>query len=191
MTDYGHDLLFGTFITPTNTDPQVPVRLAQLSEQLGLDLVTFQDHPYQPSFLDTWTLMSWVAAQTERIHISGNVLNLGMRPPAHLARAAPACFTDHRHPVAKCAHSGRSRISPAAELHCPILSLAIRRPMKRCHSTIDSTGCRVRRRSATGGYFRRSPLGGPPVRRAARCGPPPGTGSLLSGRCGRLRMLQF
>ncbi|WP_369370836.1 LLM class flavin-dependent oxidoreductase [Promicromonospora sp. Populi] len=88
MTDYGHELLFGTFITPTNTDPQGPVRLAQLSEQLGLDLVTFQDHPYQPGFLDTWTLLSWVAAQTERIHISGNVLNLGMRQPAVLARAA-------------------------------------------------------------------------------------------------------
>ncbi|MFD2026777.1 LLM class flavin-dependent oxidoreductase [Promicromonospora aerolata] len=88
MTDYGHDLLFGTFITPTNADPQGPVRLAQLSEQLGLDLVTFQDHPYQSSFLDTWTLMSWVAAQTERIHISGNVVNLGMRQPAVVARSA-------------------------------------------------------------------------------------------------------
>ena len=88
MTDYGHELLFGTFITPTNSDPQTPVRLAQLSERLGLDLVTFQDHPYQPSFLDTWTLMSWVAAQTERIHISGNVLNLGMRQPALVARSA-------------------------------------------------------------------------------------------------------
>jgi alkanesulfonate monooxygenase SsuD/methylene tetrahydromethanopterin reductase-like flavin-dependent oxidoreductase (luciferase family)/FAD/FMN-containing dehydrogenase len=88
MTDYGHELLFGTFITPTNSDPQGPVRLAQLSDQLGLDLVTFQDHPYQPSFLDTWTLMSWVAAQTERIHISANVLNLGMRQPALMARSA-------------------------------------------------------------------------------------------------------
>ncbi|WP_129788775.1 LLM class flavin-dependent oxidoreductase [Promicromonospora panici] len=88
MTDYGHELLFGTFITPTNADPQAPVQLAQLSDRLGLDLVTFQDHPYQPSFLDTWTLMSWVAAQTERIHISGNVLNLGMRQPAVVARSA-------------------------------------------------------------------------------------------------------
>lgn len=88
MTDYGHDLLFGTFITPTNSDPQGPVRLAQLSERLGLDLVTFQDHPYQPSFLDTWTLMSWVAAQTERIHVTANVLNLGMRQPALVARSA-------------------------------------------------------------------------------------------------------
>ncbi|MDP9028541.1 MAG: LLM class flavin-dependent oxidoreductase [Actinomycetota bacterium] len=88
MTDYGHDLRFGTFITPGNTRPEVPVALAELSEELGYDLVTFQDHPYQPGFLDTWTLLSWVAARTERIHLSGNVLNLPLRPPAVLARAA-------------------------------------------------------------------------------------------------------
>ncbi|MGX5681062.1 LLM class flavin-dependent oxidoreductase [Schumannella luteola] len=87
MPDYGHALQFGTFITPTNAAPQQPVALAQLTEQLGLDLVTFQDHPYQPAFLDTWTLMSWVAASTERVHISGNVLNLPLRQPAVLARA--------------------------------------------------------------------------------------------------------
>ena len=86
--DYGHPLEFGTFITPTNSAPKTPVALARLSEQLGYDLVTFQDHPYQPRFLDTWTLMTWVAAQTERIHISANVLNLPMRPPAVIARAA-------------------------------------------------------------------------------------------------------
>lgn len=88
MPDYGHPLTFGTFITPTNNPPRVPVALARLSEQLGYDLVTFQDHPYQPAFLDTWTLMSWVAAQTERIHISANVLNLPLRQPAVLARSA-------------------------------------------------------------------------------------------------------
>ncbi len=88
MTDYGHDLRFGTFITPSNAHPDTPVALAQLSENLGFDLVTFQDHPYQPAFLDTWTLLSWVAARTEKIHLSGNVLNLPLRPPAVLARAA-------------------------------------------------------------------------------------------------------
>lgn len=88
MADYGHDLQFGTFITPTNAAPQQPVALAQLTEQLGLDLVTFQDHPYQPAFLDTWTLLSWVAASTERVHLSGNVLNLPLRQPAVLARSA-------------------------------------------------------------------------------------------------------
>ena len=86
--DYGHDLTFGTFITPQNRNPQVPVQLAQLTEAAGLDIATFQDHPYNPGFLDTWTLLTWVASATERIHVSGNVLNLPMRPPAVLARAA-------------------------------------------------------------------------------------------------------
>ena len=88
MADYGHDLVFGTFITPQNAEPHTPVALAQLSERAGLDLVTFQDHPYQPAFLDTWTLLSYVAASTERIKISGNVINLPLRPPVLLARQA-------------------------------------------------------------------------------------------------------
>lgn len=87
MPDYGHELTFGTFITPTNADPQVPVSLAVLTEEVGLDLVTFQDHPYQPRFLDTWTLLSYVAARTSRVHLAGNVLNLPLRQPAVLARA--------------------------------------------------------------------------------------------------------
>src|SRR5690606_21200290 len=78
----------GTFITPTNADPQTPVELARLSEELGFDLVTFQDHPYQPRFADTWTLLSWVAARTERIRLAANVHNVPMRPPAVLARSA-------------------------------------------------------------------------------------------------------
>ncbi|NLP85051.1 LLM class flavin-dependent oxidoreductase [Microbacterium sp. CFH 90308] len=86
--DYGHALEFGAFITPAAADPQTPVELAQLAEASGLDLVTFQDHPYQPAFLDTWTLMSFVAARTERVRISPNVLNVPLRPPAVVARAA-------------------------------------------------------------------------------------------------------
>ncbi|TDD47547.1 LLM class flavin-dependent oxidoreductase [Nonomuraea terrae] len=88
MPDYGHDLLFGSFITPANATPHEVVALAQESEAAGLDLVTFQDHPYQAAFLDTWTLLSYVAARTERIRLSGNVINLPLRPPAVLARAA-------------------------------------------------------------------------------------------------------
>ena len=88
MADFGHELRFGSFITPQNRRPQDVLALAQLSERVGLDLVTFQDHPYQPAFLDTWTLLAWVAARTERVHVSGNVLNLPLRPPAVLARAA-------------------------------------------------------------------------------------------------------
>ncbi len=88
MPDYGHDLLFGAFVTPVNAPPERPVELALLAEDVGLDLVTFQDHPYQAAFHDTWTLLSWVAAATSRIHVSGNVLNAQLRQPAVLARAA-------------------------------------------------------------------------------------------------------
>ncbi|WP_432056241.1 LLM class flavin-dependent oxidoreductase [Streptomyces sp. bgisy022] len=87
LSAYGHPLRFGSFITPANTDPARTVDLAVLSEQVGLDLVTFQDHPYQPRFLDTWTLLSYVAARTSRVHLSANVTNLPLRPPAVLARS--------------------------------------------------------------------------------------------------------
>lgn len=87
MTDYGHDLTFGSFLTPDSSDPHAVVERALHSERVGLDLVTFQDHPYQPAHLDAWTLMSWVAARTERVHLSANVTNLPLRNPAVLARS--------------------------------------------------------------------------------------------------------
>ncbi|MET8203394.1 LLM class flavin-dependent oxidoreductase [Micromonospora taraxaci] len=87
MSDYGHDLVFGSFVTPGAGDPDRTVGLAVLTEQVGLDLVTFQDHPYQPAFLDTWTLLSFAAARTNRVHLAANVTNLPLRPPAVLARS--------------------------------------------------------------------------------------------------------
>lgn len=89
MSDYGHPLRFGVFITPAHGRSAAadPVALAVAAEEAGFDLVTFQDHPYQPTFYDTWTLLSFVAARTERVQLAGNVLNLPLRPPAVLARA--------------------------------------------------------------------------------------------------------
>lgn len=86
--DYGHSLEFGAFLTPAAANPDAPVMLSQIAESAGLDLVTFQDHPYQPAFLDTWTLMTFVAARTERIRIAPNVLNIPLRLPAVVARSA-------------------------------------------------------------------------------------------------------
>jgi alkanesulfonate monooxygenase SsuD/methylene tetrahydromethanopterin reductase-like flavin-dependent oxidoreductase (luciferase family) len=87
MTDYGHPLLFGSFLTPAAADPERVVGLTQRSERLGLDLVTVQDHPYQPRFLDTWTLLSYLAARTRSVRLAANVTNLPLRPPAVLARS--------------------------------------------------------------------------------------------------------
>ncbi|MGB6244520.1 LLM class flavin-dependent oxidoreductase [Gordonia sp. (in: high G+C Gram-positive bacteria)] len=88
MPTSASDLQFGVFLTPSSSSPQQAVDLALTAEDAGLDMVTIQDHPYQPAFLDTWTLLSFIAARTERVVLSGNVLNLPLRPPAMLARAA-------------------------------------------------------------------------------------------------------
>lgn len=81
-------LQFGVFLTPTAADPDRVLHLAVRAETAGLDLVTVQDHPYQPAFLDAWTLLSFIAGRTERVTLSGNVLNLPLRHPAMLARSA-------------------------------------------------------------------------------------------------------
>ncbi|GGO62762.1 LLM class flavin-dependent oxidoreductase [Nonomuraea cavernae] len=87
MADHGHDLMFGTFLTPAAQQAERVVELGQLTEQVGLDLVTAQDHPYQSRFLDTWTLLSVIAARTSTVLVSPNVANLPLRPPAVLARS--------------------------------------------------------------------------------------------------------
>ena len=88
MPDYRQDLQFGVFITPVAAQADAVVELARLADVVGLDIVSFQDHPYQPSFLDTWTLLSVVAAETTNVRVAPNVANVPLRPPALLARAA-------------------------------------------------------------------------------------------------------
>jgi len=87
MSDYGHQLEFGVFISPSNENASGVVELAQLAEESDLDLVSFQDHPYQSKFLDTWTLLSYLAAATGRIKLAPNVLSLPLRQPAVVARS--------------------------------------------------------------------------------------------------------
>jgi alkanesulfonate monooxygenase SsuD/methylene tetrahydromethanopterin reductase-like flavin-dependent oxidoreductase (luciferase family) len=88
MADYGHDLLFGWFLTPDAGQADALVALAEYADGLGLDLLGVQDHPYQPGFLDAWTLLATLAGRTERIRLFPNVANLPLRPPAVLARSA-------------------------------------------------------------------------------------------------------
>ena len=87
MTDYRHELQFGVFIAPLAEQADAVVALAQLAEASGVDLVTFQDHPYQPRFLDTWTLLSVLAAKTSSVRLAPNVANLPLRLPSVLARS--------------------------------------------------------------------------------------------------------
>lgn len=72
MADYLQDLQFGIFPTPNAAGAGQLVELAALADVSGLDLFTVQDHPYQARFLDTWTLLSVIAAQTSTIRVAPN-----------------------------------------------------------------------------------------------------------------------
>ena len=77
---------FGYFLIPDANTPLIA--LAQEAEQLGLDYIAIQDHPYQRRFVDTFTLLSMIAARTSRIGLFPDVANLPLRPPAVMAKAA-------------------------------------------------------------------------------------------------------
>lgn len=87
MSDYGHEVQFGVFFTPAAERASEFLELARLADEVGLDLVTVRDHPYQARFLDTWILLSTIAAQTTRVRVAPNVANLPLRPPVVLARS--------------------------------------------------------------------------------------------------------
>ena len=77
---------FGTNVDPSAADPQEPFRRAQVADEHGLDLITLMDHPYNANLFDTWTLLTALAAKTERVRLSTNVANLPLRSPAMLAK---------------------------------------------------------------------------------------------------------
>lgn len=87
VSDYGRPVSFGLFPEPLAADVPALLEAVQEADRLGLDLVGIQDHPYQRRFLDTFTLIAWLAARTERIGFFPDVANLPLRPPAVLAKA--------------------------------------------------------------------------------------------------------
>ncbi|MEV4630009.1 LLM class flavin-dependent oxidoreductase [Micromonospora sp. NPDC049523] len=88
MTDYGHPITFGLSLDPAVDKLGETRQLAKTAEAGGLDYLAIQDHPYQPGFLDTWTLISHLAAETERITFFPDVADVQLRPPTMLAKAA-------------------------------------------------------------------------------------------------------
>ena len=86
--DYGRPIQFGYFVIPDATEPLRAVEQAVRADAAGIDLIGIQDHPYQWRFHDTWTLLSAIAARTNRVTLFPDVANLPLRPPAMLAKAA-------------------------------------------------------------------------------------------------------
>jgi alkanesulfonate monooxygenase SsuD/methylene tetrahydromethanopterin reductase-like flavin-dependent oxidoreductase (luciferase family) len=87
MADYGSPLQFGLSVTPEASDIEGIAKLVRLADATGLDLVAIQDHAYNHTFLDTWTLITFLAAKTQRVHFLLDVADLPLRPPAMLAKA--------------------------------------------------------------------------------------------------------
>lgn len=79
---------FGISLIPSVRDIPLAFTLARIADETKLDFISLQDHPYNGTFLDTWTQLSVLAARTERVRVVPNVANLPLRPPAMLAKAA-------------------------------------------------------------------------------------------------------
>jgi alkanesulfonate monooxygenase SsuD/methylene tetrahydromethanopterin reductase-like flavin-dependent oxidoreductase (luciferase family) len=80
--------LFGLSLVPNAEEVESIRELARVADHAGLDLLGFQDHPYQVRFVDTWALMAWVLAETSLIRVCPDVANLPLRLPAVMAKAA-------------------------------------------------------------------------------------------------------
>lgn len=85
---YGRQLEFGLSIVPASEDLDLARTLARRADELGLDLIGVQDHPYQRRFLETWALLADLLARTERIRAFPDVANLPLRNPALIAKQA-------------------------------------------------------------------------------------------------------
>jgi alkanesulfonate monooxygenase SsuD/methylene tetrahydromethanopterin reductase-like flavin-dependent oxidoreductase (luciferase family) len=88
MAAGGPTVRFGISVVPASEQLDRSRELVRVADEAGLDLVGIQDHPYQRRFLDTWSLIPALVAETERISFFTDVANLPLRPPAVMAKAA-------------------------------------------------------------------------------------------------------
>jgi alkanesulfonate monooxygenase SsuD/methylene tetrahydromethanopterin reductase-like flavin-dependent oxidoreductase (luciferase family) len=86
--DNGRDVEFGYFPAPNADDYPAIVEQTRIADDTGLDLIGIQDHPYQRRFLDTFSLISDLAARTHRVRFFPDVANLPLRHPSVMAKAA-------------------------------------------------------------------------------------------------------
>ncbi len=78
----------GISIVPLTATLDQIRELVRTADEAALDVVGDQDHPYQSRFLDTWSLIPMLLAETKRIAFFTDVANLPLRPPAVMAKAA-------------------------------------------------------------------------------------------------------
>ena len=83
------DVMFGLNVSTSATQTADPVAIARRAEELGFDFVSANDHPCgtNPTH-EIWTMLSWIAAGTSRIHVATRVLGVPYRPPPVVAKMA-------------------------------------------------------------------------------------------------------
>lgn len=79
---------FGLNVDPNSGGLAIAARITAIADSAGLEYVGIQDHPGNAEFVDTLTLITWLAARTSSVHFFPNVANLPLRPPAMLAKQA-------------------------------------------------------------------------------------------------------
>src|SRR2546423_15661129 len=86
--DADSQIQFGISLVPATEGLDRLRELVRAADGAGLDLLGIQDHPYQRRFLDPWSLIPTLLADTKRISFFTDVGNLPLRPPPVLAKAA-------------------------------------------------------------------------------------------------------
>jgi probable F420-dependent oxidoreductase len=83
------ELLFGLDVPTSAEAGSDPVAEAQRAESAGFDFVSASDHPCGDSrSYETWTMLAWIAAGTQRLRVLTRVLGVPYRPPAMVAKMA-------------------------------------------------------------------------------------------------------
>jgi alkanesulfonate monooxygenase SsuD/methylene tetrahydromethanopterin reductase-like flavin-dependent oxidoreductase (luciferase family) len=79
---------FGLALVPATENLGRLRELVRVADDTGMDLVGIQDHPYQGRFVDTWSWIPTLLAQTQRVTFFTDVANLPLRLPSMVAKAA-------------------------------------------------------------------------------------------------------
>jgi alkanesulfonate monooxygenase SsuD/methylene tetrahydromethanopterin reductase-like flavin-dependent oxidoreductase (luciferase family) len=79
---------FGISVVPAVERVEAIRDLVRYADSAGVQLVGIQDHPYQRHFVDTWSLVGTLIAETRDVSFFTDVASLPLRPPAVMAKAA-------------------------------------------------------------------------------------------------------
>jgi alkanesulfonate monooxygenase SsuD/methylene tetrahydromethanopterin reductase-like flavin-dependent oxidoreductase (luciferase family) len=80
--------MFGVNINPVGSGVDRAIKILDIAESNGLDLIGIQDHPYNPELLDAWTFLTFLVTRSKRLRFITTVSDIPLRPPAMLAKAA-------------------------------------------------------------------------------------------------------